>query len=285
MSHYETNPISVIINGVKQAFAHSQQLAIILIILPMALGVVNFVGQMFGNAFGASISTVQDRSSALLAVGVVLFILAILLQIFTQVLYTGIQSFAMLKISRGEDETFNKAFEHAFSKLWKIVLIHLTLFVYTLPYSMAVSALVVLSVVLVNSDSVALTVCLPISIILGTLLVILIFRVYLRFSFAMTYMFDGTQTTTEAFNKSKQLTKGRLSEVFGVMTIGSLVPFISALTMTSGMAILFKQLTEARDAKAELPRQHILNYIVPAIAFMFFGFLVLIFVALLATTA
>jgi hypothetical protein len=279
---YETNPINIIINGFKRAFAHSQQLAIMLIVIPMALGVINFVAQIFSEVFSSAIDSSNDRTPAIVVVGFVLFILAMLLTMFAQVLYVGFQAFAAIKISRGEDETFGKALEQAFSKFWKIVGINIMIFIYALPYAFAIFSLVILNIVLGVQSRLSLAFSLPPSIILAIALGILMVRVYLRFAFSAYYLFDGNHSAATSLEKSRHLTRNRLSEVFGVMTISSMVPFVSSLCMTSGMAVLYKQLVEAREAKTELPRQHLLNYLVPFLGLVLMGILAFVGLAIYA---
>lgn len=277
-THYETNPITILITGVKRAFAASQQLAIMLIVLPMLLGLVSFVGQIFMSVFQAAIDA-DEKSGVFMAVSSILFILLILLSIFTQNLFIGFQAFAMHKISRGEDEQPGKALEQAFAKFWKITVLYLMLYIYTLPYTLALTAVTVLAVALGVQSTTALVLSLPVAIAVGVFLIVLIVRIYLRFAFAGFYLFDGAHSVTSALEKSKTLTKGRLLEVFGIMTIGSFVPFISSLVMTAGLAELYQQLTVARAAKATLPKQHMLNYLIPAIVFVLLLFMILMFAA------
>lgn len=260
--NYETNPITIIISGFKQAFSKSQQLAIMLIVVPIILGIVNLIAQIFFEVFGSALDSSNDKAPAVIVVGFILFILAMLLSVFIQVMYSGFQAFASVKISRGEDETFGKALERALSKFWKIVTVNFMVFIYTLPYVLAITSLVVLNIVLGAQSQLSLAFSLPISIILAIVLCVLTVRIYLRFAFALYYLFDGNHSATVSLEKSKELTHKRLSEVFGVLTISSLVPFISTLCGVSGMAMLYAQLTHARATKVELPRQHILNYLV-----------------------
>ncbi len=278
--HYETNPITIVITGFKKAFAHSQQLAVMLIVIPMILGVVNFIAQIFSEVFSSAIDSNNDRSPAVLVVGAVLFILAMLLTMFVQVLYVGFQSFAMIKISRGEDETLGKALEQAFSRFWKVVAVNIMIFIYALPYAVAITLLIILNIIIGMNSRLALAVSLPVSIILAIANGVLMIRVYLRFAFAVYYLFDGNHTPTAALEKSKHLTRKRLSEVFGVTTISSMVPFVSSLCLASGMAVLYSQLTYARETKTEMPRQHLLNYLVPLFALVFLGMISFVLMAI-----
>lgn len=282
--NYETNPISIIITGFKQAFNKSQQLAIMLIVIPFVLGVVNFVVQIFGEIVSAAVDAGSDKPTATIVIGIILSLLAFVLIIVAQTLFTGFQAFALHKMSQQEDETFSEALGQAFSKFWQVIGLNFMLFIYSLPYSFALTAIIVLNIGIgvVNTSSLYFSV--PFSVVAAVILTVLIVRVYTRFAFAGKYLFDGNNSVSASLEHSKQLTKGRLGEVFGVMSIGGLVPFVPSLAMTAGLAALFEQLSVARKAGADLPKQHILNYLVPALAFLFIGFITLILVAIYAAT-
>lgn len=282
--HYETNPISIIITGFKQAFNKSQQLAIMLIVIPFVLGIINFVIQIFGEIFGAAVDSGSDESMAMVLIGVILSILAFILLIAVQTLFSSLQAFAMHKISRGEDEAFGEALRQAFSKFWQVIGLNFMIAIYSLPYVVALMSLIVLNVGAGTINTSSLFISIPISTVLAGLLIVLMIRVYMRYAFATKYLFDGDNSVSKALELSKKLTKGRLGEVFGVMTIGGLVPIVPSLAMTSGLAALFEQLTLARKAKTELPKQHILNYLVPFIGFVLVGFIALVVFAIFAAT-
>lgn len=69
---------------------------------------------------------------------------------------------------------------------------------------------------------------------------------------------DG-QTAKETHDRVKQITKGRLWEVFGV-SFTSIVPVVGTLFNLSGNAALYHQLKLYTDKKLEKPSIHWLNY-------------------------
>lgn len=260
--HYETNPITTIVSGVKRAFSHSQQLAIFLIVIPMVVGVVNFIIQIFIEVFSGVIDTdANDVSGSVLVIGGVLFVFALALQIFIQISYVSLQAFSVVKIMRSEDASFGAAVSEALGKFWKILGTVILISIYALPYVVAVLMLVIANIVLAEVETLILAVSIPLSILLGVFLIVLMVRVYLRFNFATYALFDGAKSISSALERSKMLTHKRLSEVFGVRSLASLVPFISGMTVAGGEAVLYEQLKDARERHADLPKQHILNYL------------------------
>lgn len=265
---YQTNPFLIIIGGVKRAFSHSQQISIMLIIAPMALGLISFIFQIFIEVFrSVSKGEGATASTGLVGIGVVLLILAFLLQIFVQNLFLAFQGFAAHKMALGLDAPFGTSLEASFSKFWKVFLATILVFVNSLPYYTAIMLLVVVNVFLASVGPTTLAIGLPLSILLSIFLIVLIVRVYLRFALASIALFDGVATASAALEKSKQLTHGRLGEVFGVTSIGAFVPFISALCVSGGLSVLYAQLKQARQDKTELPKQSLLNYL-PVAAFL-----------------
>lgn len=78
-------------------------------------------------------------------------------------------------------------------------------------------------------------------------------------------------------DKTKALVKGRLWEVFGVSTVGGIVPVVGSLLELTGNAALHNQLKLYNENNLEKPKIHWLNYI----AFIVVGGIVAI-VALVA---
>lgn len=65
----------------------------------------------------------------------------------------------------------------------------------------------------------------------------------------------------ESHNRTKQLVKGRLMEIFGIETIAAFIPFIGKSLSYAGQAALYTQLAHYTDKKLQKPGVHWLNYI------------------------
>lgn len=68
----------------------------------------------------------------------------------------------------------------------------------------------------------------------------------------------GIKTSHE---RVKLLTRGRLMEVFGVNTVGSLIPIVGGVITLAGGGSLYRQLQVYGDNNIEKPKIHWLNYI------------------------
>jgi cell division protein FtsX len=92
-------------------------------------------------------------------------------------------------------------------------------------------------------------------------------------------MQDKNLKSVEAINKTKKLYKNHLMEVFGIMTVGGIIPLIGSSISASGLAMSVKQISEYSVAGKETPKTHILNYL--GLLFVL-GILLLISLALVA---
>jgi hypothetical protein len=71
-----------------------------------------------------------------------------------------------------------------------------------------------------------------------------------------------------AHNRVKQLTKGRLLEVFGIGAVGGIIPVVGPLLETAGNAALYRQLQIYNDKKLAKPKIHWVNYLAVALITM-----------------
>lgn len=68
-------------------------------------------------------------------------------------------------------------------------------------------------------------------------------------------------SATESVNLAKSLYNGHLLEVFGIMTVGSIIPIIGQALSASGLGLSLKQITAYRNANLATPKTHWLNYL------------------------
>ena len=94
-------------------------------------------------------------------------------------------------------------------------------------------------------------------------------------------MSDKKLKATEAVEASKNLYNKHLMEVFGINTVGAIIPVVGSSISASGLAMSVQQLKAYAKANEPTPKTHFLNYIgVILLAFLFLIFLLLIAVAL-----
>lgn len=74
-------------------------------------------------------------------------------------------------------------------------------------------------------------------------------------------MGEKSLSATQGIARSKELYKGHLMEVFGIMTVGAIIPVIGNAISSSGMALSTQQITAYHAAGAPTPKTHWLNYL------------------------
>lgn len=87
-------------------------------------------------------------------------------------------------------------------------------------------------------------------------------RAYLRYqSVPYIIMKDKDVTSSQALSQSKTTYKNHLLEVFGLSTVGAIIPVIGQAFFAPGMAMSLKQITYYQNQKLDMPPTHWLNYI------------------------
>ncbi len=95
-------------------------------------------------------------------------------------------------------------------------------------------------------------------------------RAALRYS-ALPYIIMSEDIGSDAaIEKSKKLYRGHLMEVFGIITVGGIIPFVGSSLQACGLSLSVSQLKSLGDKKP--PKTHWLNYIGILI---FLGFILL----------
>lgn len=64
-----------------------------------------------------------------------------------------------------------------------------------------------------------------------------------------------------AHTRTKQIVKGKLMEVFGMLVAAGIVPFIGEALRATGSAAQYNQLAYTHDNKIPRPKTHLLNYL------------------------
>jgi hypothetical protein len=99
-------------------------------------------------------------------------------------------------------------------------------------------------------------------------------RAQLRYQ-AVPYliMADPKLSASEAIKESKRLYNKHLMEVFGILTVSSLMPFIGSAFGAGGMALSAQQIKAYDAIKAQTPQTHWLNYLGILLLVLLFGFI------------
>ncbi len=101
-------------------------------------------------------------------------------------------------------------------------------------------------------------------------------RAQLRYSALPFIIMNEDISASDAMEKSKMLYNNHLMEVFGISTVGSIIPVIGQAVSASGLALSYQQISAYHSAKLETPKTHWLNYI---------GLLFILLIFFLAVTA
>lgn len=104
------------------------------------------------------------------------------------------------------------------------------------------------------------------------LLIIPGIRAQLRYtSLPYIIMSDKNIGYEEALSKSKDYYKGHLMEVFGIMTVGGIIPFVGSSLAASGLSLSHKQIANYNSSGKQFPKTHWLNYL----GFILVGFFII----------
>jgi hypothetical protein len=79
--------------------------------------------------------------------------------------------------------------------------------------------------------------------------------------------------TIEAVDMSKRLYKKHLMEVFGIYTVGAIIPFIGQSLSASGVTLSLNQLEDYANANHPTPKTHWINYLGLILVLLFFFFI------------
>lgn len=245
---YISNPFKLIFKGFDSLFKHNQTMSIVI----LALTLLGSFGQIF-NAAGSSTTGGAAASSsantgaeialivALISIASLLFIAAIL---FFGTIINGAIAYVVYKTSKSETTNFSETMHAVFGKFWTIL---------------GVQIVVGLK-------------------ILGGLLLFIIpgIRAALRYNFVLLPIFDEDATVGKAMQRSKQLTKDHLIEVFGMVTAAAIIPIVGPLMQYGGQSVMYPQLKRLKDSNGAKPPVHWLNYL----GFVLIGLFVL-FIAMI----
>jgi len=86
-------------------------------------------------------------------------------------------------------------------------------------------------------------------------------RASLRYAFVPLMIIHDDMNAKQAIKTSKQQTKGRLMEIFGIQTVGTIVPIVGGLLLIGGQVIYYPQMVAWHTSGQPKPKTHWLNYL------------------------
>ncbi len=249
---YVSNPFKLTFRGLGDLFKYNQTMAVIILVVTAlsSFGQFNYSGGGSTSSSQPATTGPHDYSVLFIIIGIVL-IFAVPLIVFLGTLYTGIVAYTALQTSKRQTITFKQALRATMSKFWTLLWINIIVFFKVLG---------------------------------GALLFIIPgVRAALRYNMVHFHVFDENANAKQAIAKSKALTKDHLIEVFGMTTVGSIIPVVGQILVVGGQTIMYPQLTELKASGAEKPPVHWLNYI--AFVIVGGGLLIGLLIALLVALA
>lgn len=259
---YQSNPITLLIEGVTRLFNRAQTLGITLIVVPFISGTVQFIVQLFSDVFGNTVDSGREASPVMLGVGIVLFVVTMIFSIFLQTMISGLSALTGAMVMSFTNRSIGDALADVLDKFWRVLGVTVMVALYTAPYVLGILALVAVNIAVgVNSRS-ALAVSIPASSVVLIFFIVMMIRVTLRYAIAQYALFHENLGVMAALARSKQLTKKRLIEFFAVRTLGSLVPFVNLALVVGAETMLYEQLEYAEKHKLTPPKPSVGNYVV-----------------------
>lgn len=239
---YISNPFKVIFKGFENLFKYNQNLSIILLISSVLVYGGTYINSSSSNFFRTSEPTKEQIIPLLLIIGFFILIF-IPIYIFFIVMYNGISAYTIIKTNQEQTTTFKEAWNTTLQKFWIIL---------------GVNIIVTLKII-------------------GGIILFVIpgVRASLRYNLVYIFIFDNNSGVSDAIRRSKNLTKGHLTEIFGMNFASVIIPIVGGLMAIGGKSIIYRQLTQLQtDSSLTKPSVHWLNYL----GFVLFG-VFLLFIA------
>lgn len=216
---YINNPFTVAVRGLNLLFLHGQNIAILLIVL----AVLNYLPNTNRSApTQAAMPSLQAAFSALPLIittgAVVLVVLLVVAAIIN-----GICGYTTARIARGESVTLSETIKAVCARFGDVLLLQFLLALKLLGWTL-------------------------LGIVPGVIMSI-------RYTFAMTILFDKDVTGNAAIKQSVALTRRSWITTFGALTVFNVVTFgiITLLVQTASSAILYRQFISTPNDERPAP--------------------------------
>lgn len=253
-NQYISNPFKLAVDATSRLFETNKVWAIVIIVLglfgafPQGSG-SNQDSQKVTEAASSNPETSTIIATAILIFGVILVVLVIALVIGSYV--EGMLSYVALQSEKGKKVTFSEAVGEVNKRFSRLLG----------AYALALVKIVGWSLLLIVPGIIAAV----------------------RYSLLSYVIMDQPaeeKSVKAAHDRVKEVTSGRLWEVFGIQFTG-IVPIVGSLFSLAGGAALYKQLQVFTDKKLEKPKIHWLNYL--ALVFILIGLILLVLIGLAVT--
>lgn len=262
---YQSNPFSLSFDKFGLFFEKNLWWAILLIITPL----LGLFFQMLLAAVGDTTSSeVQAHAghehgtnspvafgfiaALLVALGIVIFSALIVLATAINVFISGIFAYVSLENDAGRTARFGAAIDAVVARFRRLFLAQLLAIVKILAWTL-------------------------LFIIPG---IVAAFR-YALLPYVILDESAKKKGVKESHERIKTLVNGRKREVFGVATVGTIIPIVGGINQLVGNAALYRQLQISSDQKIEKPDVHWLNYF----GFILIGLYVLLIMFIVSLAA
>lgn len=245
---YESNPFTVLIQGTEKLFRTNQAAAIILLVISVLMAVFQFFADIVrlliesASSSNSSSSHTQsvlgaNTSSGAESAGIIAVVLIVLGVIFIaiavsavyQVFYRGMVAYVVLCTIQNKKANFAEGFSLVLKKFWRLLL---------------GSALAQLKII-------------------GGFLLLIVpgIRAAQRYSMLDIYILDKEVGVMQAHRNIKQITQGRLLEIFSANTFASWVPLAGPVVVIGGQIKQYDQLVRTYEQQQARPNVHWLNWL------------------------
>lgn len=247
-TQYDSNPFTLSFNAFSKFMQFNSGWGIVLIAMALLSGLVNilssFIDVMSNYDSAHAISIVQPATigsigfpefGILLAIFIFVFVIILVALVVGTVISTFIQgmfNYVALKSIEGHKVSFNEAMDAVSKRFMRLFLSNLLATLKILGWTM----LFIIPGIIAS----------------------------LRYALLSFVIMDDpveNKDVKSSHDRVKLLTRGRLMEVFGINTVGSLIPIIGTAITTAGNGALYRQLQTYGDNNLEKPKIHWLNYI------------------------
>lgn len=246
-----TNPFSRAFKGFDKLFKYNQTMAIIILVVSLFNGFLQFIQPSFSSNRTSSPSSVSAGpvDAAIWAIIIPIVLAVLVFGIVVSVYINGIVNYVAWKTSRLESTTLGESFSVVTKYFWTILVVEVSVFLR----------------------------------VLGGIILLIIpgIRAALRYEMVLFPVFDEELPAAQAINRMKAIAKGHLIEIFGVGVAAGIIPVVGPLLRMGGHVTLYPELKMLHDTKAKPPKVHWLNYL----AFILIGVIVLLFIVLFAVLA
>ncbi len=129
----------------------------------------------------------------------------VVVQLFVQILINGLGAVLGLAAIDKKQILVKDAIDTVLKRFWRFILLQIRIFLFTLPYTLLLLFVVASSFVFAVNNPGTLSLILPVTGVVGIILVVAVVRVFVRYSLSAFYFFDNeTSGVSESMKASKE---------------------------------------------------------------------------------